>query len=52
MRLALHSILGLFLLPFGSIRPVVAQAFPIDDGAKAHRFMQERKNVGKVVLTM
>ena len=36
----------------GSIRPVVAEAFPIADGAKAHRFMQERKNVGKVVLTM
>ena len=36
----------------GSIRPVVAEAFPIDQGAKAHRFMQERKNIGKVVLTM
>jgi len=36
----------------GSIRPVVAEAFPIDEGAKAHRFMQERKNIGKVVLTM
>jgi NADPH:quinone reductase-like Zn-dependent oxidoreductase len=36
----------------GSIRPVVAEAFPIDQGAKAHRFLQERKNVGKVVLTM
>jgi NADPH:quinone reductase-like Zn-dependent oxidoreductase len=36
----------------GSLRPVVSEAFPIDDGAKAHRFMQERKNVGKVVLTM
>lgn len=36
----------------GKIRPVVAEAFPIDEGAKAHRFMQERKNVGKVVLTM
>jgi len=36
----------------GSIRPVVAEAFPLADGAKAHRFMQERKNIGKVVLTM
>src|SRR5215212_5837541 len=36
----------------GSVRPVVAEAFPLDDGAKAHRYMQERRNVGKVVLTM
>ena len=34
------------------IRPVVAEAFPLDQGAKAHRFLQERKNVGKVVLTL
>jgi NADPH:quinone reductase-like Zn-dependent oxidoreductase len=36
----------------GKIRPVVAEAFPLDRGADAHRFMQERKNVGKVVLTV
>jgi NADPH:quinone reductase-like Zn-dependent oxidoreductase len=36
----------------GRIRPVVAEAFPLDQGAKAHRFLQERKNVGKVVLTL
>ena len=34
------------------IRPVVAEAFPLDKGAQAHRFLQERKNVGKVVLTL
>jgi NADPH:quinone reductase-like Zn-dependent oxidoreductase len=34
------------------IRPVVAEAFPLDQGAQAHRFLQERKNVGKVVLTL
>lgn len=34
------------------IRPVVAEAFPLADGAAAHRFLQERKNVGKVVLTL
>src|SRR3954451_22070896 len=27
------------------IRPVVAEAFPLERGADAHRFMQERKNV-------
>jgi NADPH:quinone reductase-like Zn-dependent oxidoreductase len=34
------------------IRPVVAEAFPLARGADAHRFMQDRKNVGKVVLTV
>jgi NADPH:quinone reductase-like Zn-dependent oxidoreductase len=34
------------------IRPVVAESFPLDQGAAAHRFLQERKNVGKVVLTL
>ena len=36
----------------GEIRPVVAEAFPLEQGADAHRFLQERKNVGKVVLTL
>jgi len=36
----------------GSLRPVVAQEFRLDDGADAHRYMHERKNVGKVVLTL
>lgn len=36
----------------GSIRPVVAEAFPLERGADAHRFMGERSNVGKVVLTL
>ena len=36
----------------GSIRPVVAEAFPLESGADAHRFLHERKNVGKVVLTL
>ena len=31
--------------------PVVAEAFPFDRAADAHRFIQERKNIGKVVLT-
>ncbi len=35
----------------GRIKPVVGKTFPLADAAKAHRFMQERQNVGKVVLT-
>jgi len=36
----------------GSVRPVVSEAFPLERGADAHRFMHEHRNVGKVVLTM
>jgi NADPH:quinone reductase-like Zn-dependent oxidoreductase len=36
----------------GLLRPVVAQAFPLEAAADAHRFLQDRKNVGKVVLTV
>src|ERR671910_808375 len=36
----------------GELRPVVAQEFRLDDGAAAHRYMHERSNVGKVVLTL
>jgi NADPH:quinone reductase-like Zn-dependent oxidoreductase len=35
----------------GTIEPIVAESFPLERGADAHRFMQERRNVGKVVLT-
>jgi NADPH:quinone reductase-like Zn-dependent oxidoreductase len=36
----------------GRLRPVVAEAFPLERGAEAHRYMGERRNVGKVVLTV
>src|SRR3954454_973792 len=36
----------------GMLRPVVAESFPLERVADAHRFMGERKNVGKVVLTV
>jgi NADPH:quinone reductase-like Zn-dependent oxidoreductase len=32
------------------IRPVVAATFALDQGAAAHRYIHERRNVGKVVL--
>ena len=34
------------------LRPVVSEAFPLERVADAHRYMGERKNVGKVVLTV
>jgi NADPH:quinone reductase-like Zn-dependent oxidoreductase len=33
-----------------SIDPVVAEAFPFERAGEAHRFIAERKNIGKVVL--
>jgi len=34
----------------GRLVPVVAESFPFDRAADAHRFIAERRNVGKVVL--
>jgi NADPH:quinone reductase-like Zn-dependent oxidoreductase len=31
--------------------PVVARTFPLERVADAHRFIQDRSNIGKVVLT-
>jgi len=36
----------------GRIRPKVDRAFPLAEAAAAHRFIHERRNVGKVVLTL
>ena len=36
----------------GRLRPVVASEFRLDDGAAAHRYLHERSNIGKVVLTL
>jgi NADPH:quinone reductase-like Zn-dependent oxidoreductase len=38
-------------LDAGDYVPVVAEAFPFERAADAHRFIAERRNVGKVVLT-
>ena len=34
----------------GRLQPIVARTFPLERAADAHRFMQSRANVGKVVL--
>jgi NADPH:quinone reductase-like Zn-dependent oxidoreductase len=34
----------------GALKPVVAGAFSFDRAADAHRYLAERRNVGKVVL--
>jgi NADPH:quinone reductase-like Zn-dependent oxidoreductase len=35
----------------GRIKPVVGKTFPLVEAAAAHRYIQERRNVGKVILT-
>lgn len=40
------------LMGQGVVDPVVAEAFPVDQAADAHRYLSERKNIGKVVLTI
>jgi NADPH:quinone reductase-like Zn-dependent oxidoreductase len=37
-------------LDSGRLEPVVAEAFPFERAGEAHRFIAERRNVGKVVL--
>jgi NADPH:quinone reductase-like Zn-dependent oxidoreductase len=39
------------LVDAGVVQPVVAEAFPFDRAPDAHRYIAERRNVGKVVLT-
>jgi len=35
----------------GRIKPVVGKTFPLTAASAAHRYIQERQNIGKVVLT-
>lgn len=37
-------------LEAGEVEPVVAEAFPFERAPDAHRFIAERRNIGKVVL--
>lgn len=39
------------LLGDGVLQPVVAASFPFDRAGEAHRYIGERRNIGKVVLT-
>jgi NADPH:quinone reductase-like Zn-dependent oxidoreductase len=36
----------------GRLRPVVGKTFPLERAADAHRYLQSRANIGKVVLTV
>jgi NADPH:quinone reductase-like Zn-dependent oxidoreductase len=34
----------------GAVRPVVGAVFPLAEAPEAHRLIEERRNLGKVVL--
>ncbi len=36
----------------GWVRPYVDKSFPLEQAGEAHRYIEERKNIGKVVLVM
>lgn len=49
----LHALMEMLLgeCRAGRLQPIVANTFPLADAPAAHRFVQSRLNVGKVVLT-
>lgn len=53
-RAQLAPLMDLLLseLRAGRLQPIVAKTFPLDRAADAHRFIQARANIGKVVLTI
>jgi len=36
----------------GKIKPVIAKIFPLDQANRAHQFLHDRKNIGKVILSV
>ncbi len=46
----LHEILG--HIEAGRLRPVLDRTFPLEAAAEAHRYLEDRKQFGKVVLTI
>ncbi len=50
LRSELDELFGLWST--GQIKPVIGKTFPLEEAAAAHRFIHNRQNVGKVVLTV
>ena len=36
----------------GQIKPVIGKTFPLDQAAAAHQYIHDRKNIGKVILSV
>jgi NADPH2:quinone reductase len=39
-------------LESGTIRPIIDTTFPLAEGAAAHRYMEENRNTGKIILVV
>ncbi|MDP3766271.1 MAG: zinc-binding dehydrogenase [Nanoarchaeota archaeon] len=39
------------LVKEGKLKPIIDRAFPLKDASLAHKYMEERRNFGKIVLT-
>jgi NADPH:quinone reductase-like Zn-dependent oxidoreductase len=50
LRSAATSLLAGFAA--GQLHPVVSKTFPLEKAAEAHRYIQSRANIGKVILTV
>jgi NADPH:quinone reductase-like Zn-dependent oxidoreductase len=36
----------------GKVKPVISKTFPLEQGAAAHQYIHDRKNIGKVILSV
>jgi synaptic vesicle membrane protein VAT-1 len=36
----------------GKIKPVISKTFPLEQASEAHQYIQDRKNIGKVILSV
>lgn len=50
IRTELDEIFRLYVAE--KIKPVIAKTFPLADAAAAHQFIHDRKNIGKVILSV
>jgi synaptic vesicle membrane protein VAT-1 len=48
MRAELDEIFKMYAA--GQVKPVIAKTFPLAEAAVAHRYIHDRKNIGKVIL--
>ena len=54
-KAAIANSLKEFIWPFieaGTIKPVIAQCFPLEQATDAHTLMESNKHIGKIVLTV
>jgi NADPH:quinone reductase-like Zn-dependent oxidoreductase len=36
----------------GSLKPIIAKTFPLEEIVKAHRYLESNQQIGKVVVTV